>query len=333
MELWNEFCFLVNQHRRPNSTERDFQIEAEHLFEKLGWSRYKSEIITQQTIPIGSAQNLKPDIIITQGSKRILVVELKKPNAEIVARNSNQIVSYMLQLRLRFGLLLGDSIQVYFDVPDDNENPLKVIEIPFTPDNADGEELIGLLTKDTYSDELFTSWCKAQITKKIKSDKTREIIEKLTSQTGQLLFCDVLRSRLCKEYPEDVVSQALKSVSIQVIKNEDKVQSKNLLHVYQRKQTQNEEMINTANGNSVSRKALRIDLDPEPETVFKKLLLIKKSAKIYIYYGDGRVDERHWDASKFSESSSVMGNLRSRPEFRNGEWQRRGIDKVLCKVE
>ena len=73
MELWNEICFLVKQHRKPTSTERDFQIEAEHLFEKLGWSRFKGEIITQKVIPIGAAQSLKPDIIIAKDQKQIIV--------------------------------------------------------------------------------------------------------------------------------------------------------------------------------------------------------------------------------------------------------------------
>jgi hypothetical protein len=51
-----------------------------------------------------------------------------------------------------------------------------------------------------------------------------------------------------------------------------------------------------------------------------------------ISYNDGRTERRPWDASKFSEASNVFGNLRSRPEFRQGEWQLRGIVKVHVRV-
>jgi hypothetical protein len=55
MELWNEICFLINEHLKRNSSERDFQIETENLFEKLGWSRFRGEVISQETIHIGAA--------------------------------------------------------------------------------------------------------------------------------------------------------------------------------------------------------------------------------------------------------------------------------------
>jgi hypothetical protein len=77
---------------------------------------------------------------------------------------------------------------------------------------------------------------------------------------------------------------------------------------------------------------LPIALDPSPVSVFKDRLLNRKAAEIVISYADGRTERRPWDASKFSESSNVLGNLRSRPEFRQGEWQSRGIVKVQARV-
>ena len=77
---------------------------------------------------------------------------------------------------------------------------------------------------------------------------------------------------------------------------------------------------------------LPITLEPPDPKNFKKELLISKKAIIETTYFDGRVESRPWDASRFSISSNVMGNLRSRPEYRAGNWQTRGIKQVHVKV-
>jgi hypothetical protein len=77
---------------------------------------------------------------------------------------------------------------------------------------------------------------------------------------------------------------------------------------------------------------LPITLDPSRVSVFKDRLLSRKAAEIVISYADGRTERRPWDASKFSEASSVFENLRSAPEFRQGEWQSLGIVKVHVRV-
>ena len=77
---------------------------------------------------------------------------------------------------------------------------------------------------------------------------------------------------------------------------------------------------------------LPITLTPSNPTNFKEELLASNKAEIQCYYSDGRVESKPWNASRFSATSSVMGNLRSRPEFRAGKWQSHGIVKVHVKV-
>lgn len=78
---------------------------------------------------------------------------------------------------------------------------------------------------------------------------------------------------------------------------------------------------------------LKIELEPRDENEFKKRLLCVKKATITTYYNDGQVETKTWKAHLFTEKSNVLGNLRSRPQFRSGEWQRRGIIKVLVSVD
>ncbi len=71
---------------------------------------------------------------------------------------------------------------------------------------------------------------------------------------------------------------------------------------------------------------------PSPESAFKDELLTKKRAWFTIKYRNGREEIRPWRADNFTVKSSLMGNLRSRPEFRQGEWQRCGIREVIVSI-
>ena len=63
------------------------------------------------------------------------------------------------------------------------------------------------------------------------------------------------------------------------------------------------------------------------------LLLRTKEAWLEVSYSDGRKEIRRWDASLMRPSSSVMGNLRSRPEFRAGTWQNNGVASLRVSIE
>ena len=76
---------------------------------------------------------------------------------------------------------------------------------------------------------------------------------------------------------------------------------------------------------------LPIQLHPSPSE-FKRALLATKRAKIAVTYEDGHVEEHVWHAHRISPSSNIIGNLRSRPKFRAGAWQRNGIAQVKATV-
>ena len=78
---------------------------------------------------------------------------------------------------------------------------------------------------------------------------------------------------------------------------------------------------------------LPITLDPQNSSDFLDALLCTKEAWLEVSYSDGRKEVRRWDASLMSASSNVIGNLRSRPEFRSGAWQKNGISSLRVSVE
>ena len=77
---------------------------------------------------------------------------------------------------------------------------------------------------------------------------------------------------------------------------------------------------------------LHIVLDPSPETAFKKALLRQRHAWIVEEYRDGRRSVRRWNAANMSESSGIIGNLRSRPQYRKGTWERAGLKSLIVSI-
>jgi hypothetical protein len=85
-------------------------------------------------------------------------------------------------------------------------------------------------------------------------------------------------------------------------------------------------------GVDVNRKFLPIELVPSDPVTFKQQLLRSRVAEIVTTYSDGTAKTKIWKATNFSASSNVIGNLRSRPDFRAGQWQAKGIAKVTVRV-
>jgi hypothetical protein len=77
---------------------------------------------------------------------------------------------------------------------------------------------------------------------------------------------------------------------------------------------------------------LQIELSPSDERDFKLAFLSRGLAIMTVYYADERIEQREWGAVNFSMSAKVLKNLRSRPQFRQGVWQRLGIRRVEVTV-
>lgn len=180
--IWEEIAFIIDKYRKDGAPEREFQIEMENAFEKLGWSRRLGEVIAQYTIPVGSAHSVRPDLIIAKEGTPIFVVELKKPSSGATPRNADQLFSYMRLLKLNVGLLISDVVQLYYDDPSNADNPRLVESIPARSDCEEGPILFDLLMKDGFA----------------KSSLNAYIAETLSQQTT-LTQVQYLRSRLLSE--------------------------------------------------------------------------------------------------------------------------------------
>jgi len=80
----------------------------------------------------------------------------------------------------------------------------------------------------------------------------------------------------------------------------------------------------------VAPSSLEILYHPGPEETFKERFLESKLAYIKLYYTDGTTKDKVWKAGRFSESSSVKGNLLS--GYLRG-WRDKGIFKAELVID
>ena len=78
--------------------------------------------------------------------------------------------------------------------------------------------------------------------------------------------------------------------------------------------------------------ALPIVLEPSPASAFKTALLRQRHAWIVEIYRDGRREIRRWNAARMSESSGILGNLRSRPRYRKDAWEQLGLKSLIVAI-
>jgi hypothetical protein len=216
--IWNEICDRVNALKARLAPESEFQSLFETAFMEIGWSRLRGEIISQKEIPIGAANRLIPDIVISANGKNLFVVELKRPSNGLVERYFDQLRSYMLQLKLIFGVFIGENIQVLYDDPNDDEQPIIIATIKVEKDNTDGPELFALISKDGYSEEAVIEYYKKRKADQDNLRKVKEVIDQLVSDQENHLLQKLLVSHLDKMYGSEIAGRVLESLIVTIAK-------------------------------------------------------------------------------------------------------------------
>jgi hypothetical protein len=232
MDLWNEVCRNIDELRKQNVPESYIQSFFENVFVELGWSKLRNELVPQQEIPIGAANRLIPDIIIKSGNQNLFVVELKRPSIESTDRHSSQLRSYMLQLKLAFGIYIGENIQVFFDNPTDNIQPQKIVVIPFSPDNTDGDELFHLLTKQNYSEETMIAYCGRKTEERFETENANAIINELVSGNSPICLTELLISALTERYSTRIAQIVEERIFVTISRKADQRNQESVTQQY-----------------------------------------------------------------------------------------------------
>lgn len=177
-EKWNEICYLLSGKLPADLSETEFGQEVIQALRILDWKEYKGEIEKEPSFQFGAANKLRPDFVIKSDNQRLFVIEIKIPNNQLNSTCQGQLFSYMRQLKLEYGILIGQGIQIFYDGNLINQkDPLLIETIQFTTDNEKGEKFVELFSKDSYSTESLKSFTLNSLKKINRKEDHRKLTE------------------------------------------------------------------------------------------------------------------------------------------------------------
>ena len=107
---------MLSENIEKDISEDEFEKNVIRALEVLNWSEYLGNINICPSIPIGAAGSIIPDFVIkSSDNKNLFVIEIKQPSIPLSTNFQQQLFSYMRQLKLEYGLLIGQVIQFFYD--------------------------------------------------------------------------------------------------------------------------------------------------------------------------------------------------------------------------
>jgi len=324
-EKWNEICFLLSENIRTDISESDFEQNVIQALRVLDWKEYSGDIEIRPSFQVGAANRITPDFVIkSPDNRKLFVIEIKQPNIPLNSRFQQQLFSYMRQLKLEYGILIGQGIQIFYDGDlAKQEDPILLETIKFTKDNEKGLKFVELFAKENFNQESLKSFTLNGLKKLNRREEHINLTKKILSESFQEKISELIKQNFLNEYDGELIDSVLKELKIEIKnKHTEIVQTE-----FSKSRFKEQRIIKYSNG------ILPIELNPSSESDFKRRLLLTKTAYITTYYKNGTSQQKLWNAQRFRETSGVLGNLRSRPDFRNGKWQELGIEKVYVSID
>ncbi len=216
-ELWQEICFLLQENISPSISEEMFEQKIIQSLEKLGWSQFRKEIILKQSIQLGSAGRIIPDIIVKSlKTAESFVIEVKKPSADIEKdSHQKQLFSYMRQLKLENGLLIGSKIQIYNDGKSNTtDEPILLKSIDLSASSKDGLLFLDLFHKNNFSYQHMQQFAEISIKELLTERHKKKLHELLLSSDYRLKIRQFIVEDLQEDWDKDTVKDVLNQLNI-----------------------------------------------------------------------------------------------------------------------
>ena len=217
-ENWPEIVESLLPYFKVNSREDDYQREIENCLKYLGWKKTNGTMRSQLSLPIGSSNAIRPDVVLLKDDNPVLPIEIKRPLNVHSGRQENQLMSYMRQLRLNVGLLIGEKIELYYDVPYDGENPVCVFSSEINRDDAGGSVICDLLEYKRFSSDELEKFCKEQYNKIMaRNNLHQRLNEFLSEDNGVNNVISLLKEKFAAEgFDDNVINEEFANIVLNV---------------------------------------------------------------------------------------------------------------------
>lgn len=217
-EKWNEICFLLSENIRSDISESYFEKNVIQALRVLDWKEYLGDIQIRPSFQIGASNRITPDFVINSSEKRnLFVIEIKQPSLPLNTNFQQQLFSYMRQLRLEYGILIGQVIQVFYDGDLANhDDPVLLETIEFKKDNHKGAKFVELFSKESFNLEslkIFTTTSLKRINR--RTDK-KILTQKILSSDYEKEVIKLIKQDFLNQYDSELIDSVLNEILINI---------------------------------------------------------------------------------------------------------------------
>ncbi len=226
-EKWKEICFLLSENIRSEISESDFEQSVIQALRVLDWKEYTGDLQIRPSFPIGATNRIIPDIVINSEQKRnLFVIEIKQPNIPLNTKFQKQLFSYMRQLKLQYGVLIGQLIQIFYDGDlTDYDEPVLLETFEFEKESTKGQKFVELFSKENFSYDKLNEFTQNSLNKLNRKKEQILLQHTILSQDYESKVLEQIKLNFLNEYDGEIIDNVLRNISIKIsVKNENIIQ-------------------------------------------------------------------------------------------------------------
>ncbi|WP_026956565.1 type I restriction enzyme HsdR N-terminal domain-containing protein [Algoriphagus vanfongensis] len=240
-EKWNEVCFLLSDNIQTDISERDFEQNVIQALRVLDWKEFLGDLQIRPSFQIGASNRITPDFVVNSTEKKnLFVIEIKQPSIPLRINFQQQLFSYMRQLRLQYGVLIGQAVQIFYDGDlTDHDDPVLIETIEFERDSAKGLKFVELFSKQSFSYEALKTFTLNSLKKINRKADQKKLQQKILSDEYRTELLELIKQDFLNNYDADLIDNVLKEISINIQLKAQPTTEKPAIQAYVSTQSEN----------------------------------------------------------------------------------------------
>lgn len=225
-ERWMEVCFLLSDSIKPDISENAFEKNIIQALRVLNWKQFLNDFDIRPSFQVGASNRITPDFVMKSNDQnKLFVIEIKQPNIPLNSNFQQQLFSYMRYLKLEYGILIGQSIQIFYDGDlVKQEDPILLETIKFEHNNERGIAFVELFDKENFNKESLKDFTLKSLKKINLKQDFKELTEKIISDDFTERLTELIKQDFISEYDGELIDSVLQKLKIEII-----IKSNNLI--------------------------------------------------------------------------------------------------------
>ena len=215
-EEWSEICFLLSENINKDTNESSFEQNVIQALRVLGWKQYSGDLDIRPSYQIGAANRITPDFVVkSTDNHKLFVIEIKQPNIPFTSMFQQQLFSYMRQLKLEYGLLIGQGIQIFYDGDLSNQDdPILLETIRFEKDNEKGDAFVKLFNKSNFNKEQLKAFTISALKNIDRIEEFKKLKKIILSDNYKEKIFELIKQDFIGEFDGELIDNVLSEIQI-----------------------------------------------------------------------------------------------------------------------